>query len=352
MGKVADFDGSSRVKYAIIPNQVQRSVVAWYRKGDRQHSYAACASRFRITRATAQAIIRRAKSHKGDPCQPRGHRPRLLTAREEKKLAARVDANGSLTNRMLSIACGSKLAPRTVSDVLRRAEPTFTKKRFIDQEPEQLSDDWKSQMMTFITSTLRRLPWAKRIYGDESFFYANEAPTYGRGRRGSPLLRTRSYYARKYTFHAYVSLSGPIYWELAKVNANDSEIQRVCRRVTSRVKKCKYLLWDRLGRSGRALHPVKQHWNPDVIQRFADAGVRCILLPPKGKYLNPIELLFNDLKRYVRSHYTCTRPFMTLARLRTLINRYMRGVTAKKMKGFFEKRANGRELFDLNLLSR
>ena len=34
-------------------------------------------------------------------------------------------------------------------------------------------------------------------------FYANEAPKKGRSRRGKPIFRTRSRYAKKYTLHKH-----------------------------------------------------------------------------------------------------------------------------------------------------
>ena len=64
------------------------------------------------------------------------------------------------------------------------------------------------------------------------------------------------------------------------------------------------LIWDRLGRSGRALHPSAQHYSPEAKATFEERGVAIKFLPPKGKYFNPLELLFNDLKtHYIRPKF-------------------------------------------------
>ena len=55
------------------------------------------------------------------------------------------------------------------------------------------------------------------------------------------------------------------------------------------------------GRSGRARNPKSQHYNPDVLAAIKSKGAKVLFLPPKAKYLNPLELLFNDLKQhYIR----------------------------------------------------
>ncbi len=354
--KHCDFDPLCRPtmkrNYRLVPDELQKTISATYQATGNTKSYAALAIEFAIPRATVQKIVERGRKWGVELCRPRGHRPRSLTDKEEAKICRAVDANPTITNLALAKSTGFKVCPRTISNILKRPGLPYTTKRFSDQEPEQLTDAWRSKVLHFLTARLARIPFRDRIYGDESFLYANEALPRGRSIRGTKLFRTRSYYAVKYTLHAYVTLDGPIWWQLCKANANDEEIQRISREVVKRVGGRKYLFWDQLGRSGRCLNPVKQHWNPSVISRFEDAGVECVLLPPKGKYLNPIELLFNDLKHFVRLNSSAKGPKMTLRQLRILVNKYMRSVTSEKMKGFFSLRANGKELFDLKILTK
>ena len=89
-----------------------------------------------------------------------------------------------------------------------------------------------------------------------------------------------------------------VHWDLSDKNADNKEIERVA------VDESDTLIWDRLGRSGRALHPIHQHYSPAVREEFKERGVSIKFLPSKGKYFNPIELLFNDLKsHYIRPNF-------------------------------------------------
>ena len=53
-----------------------------------------------------------------------------------------------------------------------------------------------------------------------------------------------------------------------------------------------------LERSGRAVNPSSQHYSPVARDLFEERGVSIKFLPPKGKYFNPLELLFNDLNQH------------------------------------------------------
>jgi hypothetical protein len=55
--------------------------------------------------------------------------------------------------------------------------------------------------------------------------------------------------------------------------------------------------WDRWGRSGRAKNPVAHHFSPKARELVEATGAKLKLLPPCGKFLDPIELLFGDTKR-------------------------------------------------------
>ena len=297
-------------------------------------------------------MIAHAKSHNGESTQQRGHKPRLLTAREEQKIYNALDNNGSLTNRQLAALVSNKIAPRTITDVLARAKPPFSRQRYLDQEPEEFTEEWKQEVKIFIQNTLRHIALKDRIYGDESALYTNEAPTYGRGRQGTKLLRSCSAYGKKFVLHTYISQERVVYWELNTVNANDEEIRRISVNVLKNVNDEKYLIWDRLGRSGRCKNPTAQHYNPEVKSNFKQAGLTVLLLPPKGKYLNPAELLFNDLKEhFVRPAFVGNGEQFTFDKLARLIRKYMNTITSDKLKSFFYKRANGKEVYELGLLN-
>ena len=103
----------------------------------------------------------------------------------------------------------TKFQKRSVSVYLALAKPRFTAKVVQDQEPEELSEEWKTEAKQWLEQ-VKRIPFDKRIYEDETPVYANEAPKKGRSRRGKPIFRTRSRYAKR---------SGVAHWDLSDKNA-------------------------------------------------------------------------------------------------------------------------------------
>ena len=145
----------------------------------------------------------------------------------------------------------------------------------------------------------------KRIHEDETPIYANEAP------------RSRS--ATKYTLHVYAKKDRVLHWDLSDQNADTKEIERVAVDAATQMNVGDTLIWDHLGRSGRALHPAHQHYSS------AARGERAMkFLPPKGKYFNPIELLFNDLKsHHIRPNFPQNGQNLSKSKIRALVRSYM-----------------------------
>ena len=121
-----------------------------------------------------------------------------------------LDRNAFATNRDLAAVVGNKIPERSVSVYLARAKPRFTAKVVQDQEPEELSEEWKTEAKQWLEQ-VERIPLDKRIYEDETPVYANEAPKKGRSRRGKPIFRTRS-------LHVYAKRSGVVHWGLSDKN--------------------------------------------------------------------------------------------------------------------------------------
>lgn len=177
--------------YRVVDPEVQNTIVARFVPSDSVNGLRPLAREFNLPKSTVEHIITRASSNNGDPVQPRGHKRRRLTSAEERKVCARVDKNPNSTNRQLAHLVDNKVVPRTISDVLARANPPVVRKVFVDQEPEETSANWKATMKHFIEKTLRHIPLNTRIYADETAIYANEAPTMGRIRKGEKLLRRK-----------------------------------------------------------------------------------------------------------------------------------------------------------------
>lgn len=321
-----------------------------YMPGVRGAGYRSLAKRLNRNENTIKKAIRRfLRTGSAMPCR-RG-RPEKLNGAEKRRVRARVDAYPFATNRELATLVEDRVTPQTIGNVLRSNDPPYTTKKAIDLEPREATEEWKETIRKFINNTLRRIPIARRIYADESPVYANEAKKKGRSPRGKKLFRVRPRHATRYTLHCYVRKTGVIYWELCEENATDEEIVRVVESVAQFVNDGDVLLWDQLGKSGRCRNPVSQHFNPEAISALKARGVRVVHLPPLGKYLDPLELLFNDLKEhYIRPKFPVQGQNLRKEELEEIIGDYMSNEAPRTLPGFFTRRANGKEILEQGLL--
>lgn len=335
---------AAKRRYAAVAPDVQRTIATEYQQGGHDATMRGLAARHHLPVGTVGHLIQRAAGG-ADPVTPRGHKERKLDEKQEAKLQRALDANPFLKNRDLAAAVGGAIAERTVSDYLARADPPFTTKVVQDQEPEEKTDDWKEQCRAWVRH-VTDIPLDTRVYEEKCAIYANEAPRVGRSRVGVPIMRARSRYAKRYTLHMYVKRTGVLYWELCDKNAVTAEIERVAAAAAEHVEAGDVLIWDRLDRSGRCRNPTAQHYSPVARSAFTDRGAKVEHLPPKGKYFNPLELLFNDLKsHYIRPAFPGNGKNMGRDTLESLIRTYMDERAAAALPGFFKHRANGASAF-------
>ena len=328
----------------------QAYITTNYQPGRRGHGILAIAKALDRPRATIQHAIERVKCTGSSEQHPVGRKHKLTEA-EEESARKRLDADPTLTNAKLAAPFAGRVTDRTITNVLRRGTPPFTRKRFADEEPGEETHEWKAEVKSFIERTRRDLPIAQRIYGDECAIFANEVIRVGRSRRGKRITRYHTRYAKKFTLHVFAKRTKPVYWELRDKNANDGEVLSVMKKAVKPFEDGDTLLWDRLGRSGTSVHPKAQHYNPTVKDILARKGVKVVHLPPKGKWLNPIELLFNDLKsHHLRKGGGRQHGSLTFRELKSAIDRYMKEVAPNNLPGFFRSRANGREMIRQGLL--
>ena len=114
-----------------------------YGRGVRGHGYLTIAKKHQLPIETVRSVITRAERAGGDPVAPRGHKKRKLDSAEQARLYSSLDRNPFTTNQQLRAHVGNKIAASTVSRYLARAKPPFTAKVAQDQEPEELTEDWK-----------------------------------------------------------------------------------------------------------------------------------------------------------------------------------------------------------------
>jgi hypothetical protein len=85
--------------------------------------------------------------------------------------------------------------------------------------------------------------------------------------------------------------------------------------------------------------------------RLLSAWVTTKFLPPKGKYFNPLELLFNDLKQhYIRPNFPKNGQPLTKSKITALVRGYMDERASIALPGFFKARANGQDAVTKKIL--
>jgi transposase len=331
-------------KYRSVSPKTQRAIVSEYKANERGSGMKALASKHGLSPSTVRHIVERANMGGGDPVTPRGHRKRVLDSEQVAILESTLDQNPLATNRDLAAAVDNVIAPRTVSLYLKRADPPFTTKVIQDQPPEEKTPKWKKETKKWVRH-VKDIRMDRRIYADETPVYANEAPKKGRSRRGQPIFRARTKYAKRYTLHMYVKKTHVVHWELCDINANTEEVERVAAAAALKMNEGDVVIWDRLGRSGRCASPTAQHYIPEAKASFEAVGATVEFLPPKGKYCNPIELLFNDLKsHYVRPAFPGNGKNLTKEQIESIIDRYVCEEAARTLPGFFVKRASSADV--------
>lgn len=110
----------------------------------------------------------------------------------------------------------------------------------------------------------------------------------------------------------------------------------------------KTVIWDRYGRSGRAKNPTARHFSPKARKRIENTGAKLLMLPPYGKYGDPIEMVFGDTKRIYEKKMTKkleTRmpskiPFEEMMKV---WHEAEKEVSPQSIHRAFKERANGQE---------
>ena len=119
-------------------------------------------------------------------------------------------------------------------------------------------------------------------------------------------------------------------------NADTKEVERVAADAAGEMESGDTLIWDRLGRSGRALHPSAQHYSPEAKATFEERGVGNQVPTPKDKYFNPLELLFNDLKtHYIRPKFPKNGLPLPKSEIEELVQGYVNEKASNTLRAFF-----------------
>jgi transposase len=327
------------------PEKTRAEVLAAHLEGQ---SIRSLAREFKVPRATVHRWVSDAEAI-GAPRPARQiGRPRLLSESEEKALLGHLAKNPYLSNEELASKLGNKIAPRTVSHYLKRQPVPYTQ-----HEPRDditgLDDARVVRESRLYLRSLPSIPWANRVYEDESFIYDNDMEHRGRAPQGTRIHRPRRWRGKRFSFAIVLSQDGLLNVpELQKENFDTARFELfVQHSVAPVVTSGTTVFWDRLGRSGRAVHPTAQHYSPQAIASVEAQGGKVCMLPPLGKLFNPCELAVGFLKERVRRYYHSSRAFKegrprTFVELGSDLKRATEGITPQKVRGWWRERADGR----------
>ncbi len=304
------------------------------------------AKQFKVTIPTVYNWKRQLKKEKRTHPKVSTGRPRILWKEQVERLLEALKRNPSATNEMLSATVFNMVAPRTVSHYLKREN--YTQKRIMDGGAQKMDDRIVGETRDFYLK-VKDIPWEKRVYMDESFVYNNEAPSMGRSKAGEPINRVRDKRGKRWTMYLAIRVNELVHPPILKdKNADDVEFMKY---VEESLVPClcpgEVVIWDRLGRSGRCKFPNKQHYNSRARQLIEEKGCQLLILPPKGKFFDPIELVFSLLKGNVRKTYGDSVAAMeqrprTEREIREAVMHAAGKISHEHLLGYFRERCNGR----------
>lgn len=204
-------------------------------------------------------------------------------------------------------------------ELFKKAVPQFkcktTQKVLNDKNVAAIYDMQLSYLDGFTTALDTGLVRPEQVFFEDEFpVFQGLCPRKGRVQGNQPLLTPQNYRAVTYTAAIIIGHSRVIKCSLYNHPMNDPTFRTFCLEnepapahaknlggppLTESLPPSSYVVWDRLGRSGRCLNPVRMHFNPEVMQRLDDVAVKVMILPPKGHLLNPEEIFHSSLQERI-----------------------------------------------------
>lgn len=277
-------------------------------------------------------------------------RTRALCAAEIKKLERALLRDPFLTNDELAELVKKKVTGRAVGYYIKNSKYNFVwKLEQVDVEAS-FTQQHKKEGDDFLKK-IKYIPLERRVYVDESFFGAGMRRRRGRYPSGTSAWTPRNRFYHKMTTISATrqhQLAHPTkFFEKAYITTKDFETY-VQTDLCPVLRKNDVVIWDRLGRSGRAVNPTALHYSPAARQAIEATGASVLFLPPNGKLLNPIELLFGDIKKIAERKVQSKRRFgrpseLTFEELKSIWILSERELQEKNFIRAFKERANGQE---------
>lgn len=225
--------------------------------------------------------------------------PLKLSASEMKKMENHLLKHPYASNVELAAVVKGKITPRHAGNIINASPRKFKWK--LEQEDVEASFSSRNfEAGRKFMNTNKNVPLAKRVYVDETRISSRVRRRKGRFPKGVVPWTPKN---EKYPGHTVVSAIKDGSWlHPAKLYNKGSITTKefedyVADILAPLLDKGDVVYWDRWGRSGRAKNPTAHHFSPKARLSVEAMGAKLKLLPPTGKLLNPIELLFGDTKR-------------------------------------------------------
>jgi transposase len=273
-----------------------------------------------------------------------------LTPREIKKLENKLIIDPFATNAELAAVVNNKITPRAAGNYISRSKLQFTKKLESRDVEASFTRENAQLGMKFIKK-IERIPLYKRIYVDETYASAGIKRRTGRFPKGKTRWSKQN---RKYPRMTIICAATQNHWlhkskifNKGSISTKDFE-EYVSRILCPKIKEGDFVIWDRLGKSGRAANPQAHHFSPKAKASIERKGATLIMLPPYGKYMDPIEELFGDTKKKFEKFMatkmmSCDSSKIPFSEKVSLWHKAVDAISEDSFKRAFHERANGQE---------
>ncbi len=198
---------------------------------------------------------------------------------------------------------------------------------------------------------IHNIPFEDRVYVDETFASAGITRRKGRfPKMKKPWSKRNRKYPRMVIAGA-ITKEGWLHkskiWNKSSISDGDFNTY-VSKTLAPKLREGTVVFWDQLGKAGRAKNPTTHHFGPKARKAIERRGAKLMILPRYGKLLDPIELIFGDVKKIydqlLREKLRSKDPSkLTFEEKAKLWHDAEKSVGPKSFHRAFKERASGRE---------
>lgn len=228
-----------------------------------------------------------------------GAKRSTLSPKEMARLERELIKDPHATNAELAAKIKNKISPRAVGKALKKSKHQFVwKLESVDVE-DTFNADVVAETKKFFTK-VKKTPESERVYVDETFASSGIKRRKGRFPKSKKPWSPRNRKYPRMVIIGAVTKEGWLHpgkvYKKSSISNEDFE-SYVKQTLCPRLSPGQTVFWDRYGLSGRAKNPTARHFSPKARADIEKVGAKLVMLPRYGKYADPIEVLFGDIKR-------------------------------------------------------